>query len=80
MVKYKGKNYTLTDMKAWFIQIRGFPSILYFGKGKNQISGEGQSGGRYVSEYVKAVENLFVNKLGKSEYVKRMDRLMRRIK
>ena len=71
-----GKKYTLGDMKDWFIQIRGFPSILYFGKGKNQIAGEGQSGGRYVTENVHEVENAFVEKLGEEEYKRKMDKLM----
>jgi hypothetical protein len=71
-----GKKYTLKDMKDWFIQIRGFPSILYFGKGKNQITGEGQSGGRYVTENVHKVENAFVEKLGQEKYTEKMDKLM----
>jgi len=71
-----GKKYTLGDMKNWFIQIRGFPSILYFGKGKSQIAGEGQSGGRYVTENVHKVENAFVEKLGEDEYKRKMDKLM----
>jgi hypothetical protein len=73
-----GKKYTLKDMKDWFIQIRGFPSILYFGKGKNQIAGEGQAGGRYVTENVHKVENAFVEKLGEEEYTKKMDKLMKK--
>jgi hypothetical protein len=71
-----GKRYTLEDMRDWFIQIRGFPSILVFGKGKNQIMGEGQSGGRYVTENVHKVENAFVEKLGQEKYTEKMDKLM----
>ena len=70
------KKYTLGDMKDWFIQTRGFPSILYFGKGKNQIAGEGHSGGRYVAENVHIVENAFVKKLGEEEYKRKMNKLM----
>ena len=73
-----GKKYTLNDMRDWFILTRGFPSILYFGKGKNQISGEGQSGGRYVTENVHEVENAFVEKLGEEEYKNKMDKLMKK--
>ncbi len=75
-VSHQNKKYTLKDMSAWFFQIRGFPSILVFGTGKNQISGEGQSGGRQVTEFVKVVEGKFVNKLGQEKYIEYMDVLM----
>jgi len=71
-----GKRYTLEDMRDWFIQIRGFPSILVFGKGKNQIAGEGQYGGRTVSDVVHKVENTFIEKLGIPEYQRKLDLLM----
>jgi|SRR3990172_1879187 len=73
-----GKRYTLDDMRDWFYQTRGFPSILFFGKGKNKIAGEGQSGGRFVTERVHQAENEFVAKLGVDEYKKKMDRLMKK--
>lgn len=79
-VEVDGKRYTLDDMQRWFVQIRGFPSILYFGHGKNQVAGEGQSGGRYVSEIVHEAENKFVSKLGEEEYKRKIDALMKRKK
>lgn len=75
-VKLDNNTYTLNDMKDWFLLIRGFPTILSFGKGKNRISGEGQSGGRRVCDYVNRVESLFVKKLGRQEYISRMDVLL----
>lgn len=78
VVRVQGKTYTLRDMRDWFIQTRGFPSILYFGRGRSQISGEGQAGGRYVSGYAHAAENAFVSKYGIEGYRKRMDKLMGR--
>ena len=72
-----GKKYTLKDMRDWFVQTRGFPSILVLGKGKNQISGEGQTGGRIVTNVAHRVENKFVAKLGKEEYIRRMDKLIK---
>ena len=65
--------YDLEDMAKWYIQIRGFPTILFFGKGENQVIGEGQSGGRFVSEIAKQAEDLFIEKLGIDEYQKIMD-------
>jgi len=79
-VEIDGKRYTLEDMQRWFVQIRGFPSILYFGHGKNQVAGEGQSGGRYVSEIVHEAENKFVDKLGAEEYQRKIDVLMKKRK
>ena len=75
-ITHENKTYTLLDMKNWFLQIRGFPSILYFGTGKNRISGEGQYGGRMVTEFVKKVERKFVNKMGEDKYINSMDKLM----
>ena len=72
-----GKRYTLEDMRDWFIQIRGFPSILVFGSGKNKMAGEGQSGGREISNFVHRVENAFVEKLGADEYQRKLDILMK---
>ena len=75
-VSHKGKKYTLKDMSDWFFQIRGFPTILVFGSGKNKIMGEGQSGGRAVTEVAKSVEGKFVDKLGQEKYIEYMDILM----
>jgi hypothetical protein len=75
-VTVDGKTYTLKDMRDWFIQIRGFPSILVFGTGDAQIMGEGQSGGRQVTDFVHKVENAFIDKYGASKYNEGMDKLM----
>jgi hypothetical protein len=71
-----GKSYDLGDMQKWYVQIRGFPSILVFGHGKNGIMGEGQSGGRYVSSIAKRCETYFVSKMGLDAYQKAIDDLM----
>ena len=73
----EGRKFTLKDMSDWFVQTRGFPSILVLGKGKNRISGEGQSGGRAVTNVAHKVENKFVEKLGKEEYTRRIDKLIK---
>jgi len=75
-VVVEGKKYTMKDMKDWYVQIRGFPSILVFGKGKNEIMGEGQSGGRAVSQIAKEAESRFVEKYGIDGYTAKMDKLM----
>jgi len=71
----EGKTFTLKDLGEFHIQRRGFPSILRIGK----VMGEGQSGGRYVSDVAHAVENQFVAKLGQSEYQKKMDKVIAKI-
>jgi len=40
------------------------------------VWGEGQSGGRYVSDVAHAVENKFVKKYGVAEYRKKMRKIM----
>ena len=77
-VNVRGKTYTLDDMQRWFVQIREFPSILSFGHGKNQVMGEGQSGGREVCEIVHEAENKFVAKLGIKKYQEEHDKIMRK--
>ena len=77
-VKVNNKTYTLKDMQKWFVQIRGFPSILYFGSGKNQVSGEGQSGGRMVSDIAKEAERKFIEILGIPKYQEGIDKLMKK--
>jgi hypothetical protein len=77
-VKVEGKTYDLDDMQSWYVQIRGFPWMLYFGKGKNQISGGGQGGGRYASSIAKEAENKFVAKMGITAYQKAIDKIMER--
>ena len=67
-----GDRYTLKDMRDWFVQIRGFPTILRMGK----HYGEGQSGGRVINELAHRVENAFVNKMGTVEYQKELRKLM----
>lgn len=70
-----GKAFTMKDMGEFHIQRRGFPSILRIGK----VMGEGQSGGRYVSDIAHQVENQFVAKLGQEEYQKKMDKVIAKI-
>lgn len=79
-VRHEGSKYTLTDMSDWFMQIRTFRSILTFGKGKNERHGEGQYGGRLVSDFAKEVEKKFIEKLGKDKYIENMDILMGKLK
>jgi hypothetical protein len=79
MVRVGRKSFNMQDMRGWFMARRkgDFPQVLYFGHGRNQISGEGQSGGRYVVEHVHATENALVAKYGIEGYRRRMDKLMR---
>jgi enolase len=77
-VTVKGKTYTLDDMQQWFVQIRGFPSILCIGKGKNRVCGEGQFGGRQVTELVHEIENKFTAKIGQAKYQEEIDKIMRK--
>lgn len=64
----KQKEYDAEDIANWYIETRGFPEILVFGRGKNKISGEGQSGGRLVSEVAKEVENKIIDRIGEKHY------------
>ena len=64
--------YDLSDMAKWYIQIRGFRTILIFGKGENQVIGEGQGGGSWVSSIAREAENKFIEELGIDEYQKIM--------
>lgn len=77
-IEFEGgtKEYSLEDMAEWYKEIRTFRTILFFGKGSNQIAGEGQSGGRAVSEVAKAVENDLIKHYGEDEYIKRIDKLI----
>jgi len=77
-VSVRGKKYNLRDMQKWFVQIRGFPSILSFGSGRNRIMGEGQTGGRYVTDIAHEAESKFVKRLGTSRYQLGIDKLMKR--
>ena len=77
-VSVNNKKYTLKDMQKWFVQITGFPSVLHFGTGRNQVSGEGQFGGRRVSDTAKQAENLFVEKMGVVNYQRGIDNLMKK--
>ncbi|MGD9381082.1 MAG: hypothetical protein PVI03_01420 [Candidatus Thorarchaeota archaeon] len=71
-VKVEGKRFTMKDLANFFKQARGFPTILRIG----DVWGEGQSGGRYVSEVAHRVENKFVQKYGIEEYRKKMRKIM----
>jgi len=70
------KKFSLQDMQKWFVQIRGFPSILSFGHGKNHVWGEGQVGGRNVTNIAKEAERKFVERMGADKYQKAIDKLM----
>jgi hypothetical protein len=67
---YDGKehSFTMKDLASFFIQSRGFPPILKLGN----VYGEGQSGGREVSDMAHSVENKFIEKYGEEEYKRRM--------
>jgi len=71
----EGKTFTMKDLGEFHIQRRGFPSILKIGK----VMGEGQVGGRAVSEIAHKVENQFVAKLGQEKYQKEMDKVIAKI-
>jgi len=63
---------TIDDLASFFKQIRGFPSILYLGS----LAGEGQSGGRFVTDVAKQLEEHIIDDLGVEEYTQQMDILM----
>jgi len=72
-VKVEGKRFTMTDLANFFkLTSSGFHTILRIG----DVWGEGQSGGRYVSDVAHAVENKFVKKYGVAEYRKKMRKIM----
>lgn len=71
-VKVVGKRFTMRDLANFFKSSRGFPTILRIG----DVWGEGQSGGRYVSEVAHQVEDKFVQKYGLNEYRKKMKKIM----
>ena len=73
--KVGGKSFSMKDLGQFHIQRRGFPSILRIGK----VMGEGQSGGRYVSDVAHEVENQFVKKFGAEEYQKKMDKVISKL-
>ena len=67
------EEFTIEDLASLFRQMRGFPSILYLGA----ISGEGQSGGRIVTEIAKELERLIIEDIGVEEYTKLMDEVLK---
>ena len=71
-----GNDFTIKDLSNFFFQIRGFPTILFLGK----CMGEGQNGGRYITEKAKELEKRIVDDLGDEEYMKQMNKLMSRRK
>ena len=75
-VMVEGKAFTMKDLQSFFVQSRGFPTMLHIG----DVYGEGQSGGRRVSDVAHAVENKFVEKYGVEGYRKKMDKLMGKTK
>jgi hypothetical protein len=74
-IEHGGETHTihLNDLAKFHIQRRGFPSILNLGP----LSGEGQSGGRYVTEAAHKAENAFVDKLGINKYQTVMDKTVK---
>tara|TARA_R100000808_G_scaffold10990_1_gene28712 strand:+ start:8686 stop:8946 length:261 start_codon:yes stop_codon:yes gene_type:complete len=69
-----GAEFELTprDMADFHRQRRGFPSILFLG----EIAGEGQAGGRYVSEMAKQLERVIIDDIGEEPYFRLMDVLL----
>jgi len=63
---------SIYDMASFFVQKRGFPTILTLGP----LMGEGQSGGRFITECAKQLEGLIVEDLGIDEYRKQMDKIL----
>ena len=65
---------TIKDLRDFFISSRGFPSILNIGV----LSGEGQSGGRFITDIARTLEAEIVKDIGLEEYKRQMDKLMGR--
>lgn len=65
---------TLHDLAYFMVQIRGFPSILKLGN----VYGEGQSGGREVTEMAHRTENAFVEKYG-DKYQEKMEKAVKEV-
>jgi len=65
---------TIHDLAYFFIQARGFPSILKLGN----VYGEGQSGGREVTEMAQRTENAFVEKYGE-DYQEKMKKAVNEV-
>ena len=68
-------NFTIHDLASFFIQTRGFPTILKLGN----VYGEGQSGGREVTEMAHKVENEFVEKYGIENYREKMAKAIKEL-
>jgi hypothetical protein len=66
---------TPEDMASFFRQTRGFPSILFLG----EIAGEGQAGGRYVSEMARQLERAIVDDIGAEAYRHLMDVILEKV-
>jgi len=66
---------TIQDMANFFFQARGFPTILYLGS----LAGEGQSGGRFITDCAKELERQIVDDLGMDEYCRQMDILLGKV-
>ena len=63
---------TIKDLSNFFKQIRGFPSILSIGG----LSGEGQSGGRFIESIALRLESEIISDIGKEKYLSKMKKLM----
>jgi hypothetical protein len=71
----KKHSFSIYDLANFFIQARGFPTILKLGN----VYGEGQFGGREVTELAHEVENKFVEKYGMENYRERMGKAIKEL-
>lgn len=75
-VKVEGDVYSAEDMADFYVQTRGFPSILKIGK----HMGEGQSGGRAISQIAHQVENKLVAQAkSQTDFQSSMDKVVKKI-
>jgi hypothetical protein len=66
------------DLVNFFYSSRGFPSILAIGSGKYRVMGEGQSGGRFITDVARALEMKIVQDIGRDKYLSMMHASMGR--
>lgn len=69
----EGEKLNIFDLARFFVTSRGFPTILKIGS----LMGEGQSGGRYISDIAKELEAHIINLYGKTKYVEVMDAIIK---
>jgi hypothetical protein len=63
---------SIKDLSQFFKSSRGFPSILSIGS----LSGEGQSGGRFITSIALKLESEIIKDIGKEKYLNRIRKLM----